>query len=687
MLDAPPAHGGMMGVSMNDDDTRSYLLFSPPPPGVPSTLLATGSDANYAGGAYVSYPFSAATDGDVATSWAGPCCQTLSTLYLGFPGGNSSTVAQISFLMRGVLVDRFQTAKFTFDDDTVYVFTTDCSAKLQTFVLPTAQTVTAITMQVYGICDGVGGVFGLREVYASAVYTPLASADTFAWGTAQTVQPNGFGSSGLYVLTGYDASLQFCSGVYNCSSAAAAAALDYSQPSDWPVGIFADVRSATGLRTEAGSHGVPATGSRAGGYTIGYALSPDDVQVLSNAWAGLLSRLGRAAPTSLISPSANIALQGVATQSSLFTGSTPASRAVDGATFCDMPGEFSYAVTQRGVNSWWMVDLQQAYTVMEVVIFGRIILPIQSADLTLRIGNDPADGGVNNPQCGGLLLAPGVGVSVTCSMAGRYVSIGRGPRNEYLTLCEVQVAGQRCAPGSCGIPLPPPPSPNPPQSPPPLPIPSPSPLPPSPPQPLLPPPRPPSPPRLRPPPLPPPPPSSLQPPPGAASLPPPSDAQLSLATLLSELQALQAVALPPTCTGSSQFLRFSAGAWACVQVVSGSVAGSWCRADGTSVNCDVPPPVLASPPRCLRPGGLRLGYGHAAGGWVCLCAPGWGGTSCDEKSSGVPAAAAAADEARCNAPPACMAPGATGLYQHTSAGGWVCACATGWSGADCTNVG
>ncbi len=115
---------------------------------------------------------------------------------------------------------------------------------------------------------------------------------------------------------------------------------------------------------------------------------------------------------------------------------------------------------------------------------------------------------------------------------------------------------------------------------------------------------------------------------------PPPPPLLSLASLQAQIAAARELLLPPTCTGPTAFLQRAAGAagggrWVCVQPVSRATAGDWCAADGTGgVACDRPPPALAAPPRCLPPSGTKLLYSSVAG-WVCNCAAGFTGASCD----------------------------------------------------------
>jgi hypothetical protein len=131
------------------------------------------------------------------------------------------------------------------------------------------------------------------------------------------------------------------------------------------------------------------------------------------------------------------------------------------------------------------------------------------------------------------------------------------------------------------------------------------------------------------PPLPPPPSSPLPPPPSPQPPPPPP---LSLASLQAQLAATRAALQPPSCAAGEllQYTRASnAGTWNCKAPVSSAYPGQWCRADGGGgVACDrAPPASLAVPPDCLPPGGAKLQFSSALG-WQCVCAAGYSGSSC-----------------------------------------------------------
>jgi hypothetical protein len=163
----------------------------------------------------------------------------------------------------------------------------------------------------------------------------------------------------------------------------------------------------------------------------------------------------------------------------------------------------------------------------------------------------------------------------------------------------------------------------------------------------------------------------------------------SLESLQAQLEAARATLLPPTCTGPTAFLQFqraagtaSGGHWVCIEPVSSSTAGDWCAADGAGgVACDQKPPALARPPRCQPPGGVKLFYSGAAG-WLCSCAAGFRGVSCNISDG-----AASGGISSCQPTP-CSPPQGTETYAYdANTGVMACRCAPGYAGAPCVYVG
>jgi len=149
----------------------------------------------------------------------------------------------------------------------------------------------------------------------------------------------------------------------------------------------------------------------------------------------------------------NLALGKTATLSSQYPGGSDFSpgNAVDGSTICDgLMGSSGYhlALSNPGTGSggWWMVDLGGSAKVTSVVIWGRSsqggATLSQSSNLEIRVGNDPTNGGTNNPVCASGISAPWTpsGLPVACSATGRYLTVDR-MTSDYLALCEVQAFG------------------------------------------------------------------------------------------------------------------------------------------------------------------------------------------------------------------------------------------------------
>jgi hypothetical protein len=155
------------------------------------------------------------------------------------------------------------------------------------------------------------------------------------------------------------------------------------------------------------------------------------------------------------------------------------------------------------------------------------------------------------------------------------------------------------------------------------------------------------------------------------------------------LAVLQAAAQPPSCA-ANELLQYerevpdaATGRWLCTAPVRATSPGGWCRADGdTALACDASPPtqLATPPPDCVAPRGLRLQY-TLAGGWTCLCAPGYSGAACGEGSGN---ASSVTEPAACAPPPPCAPPAGTGAYSFdATAHAFVCVCAVGYSGAPC----
>uniref|UniRef100_A0A8C9ZPU4 Fucolectin tachylectin-4 pentraxin-1 domain-containing protein n=1 Tax=Sander lucioperca TaxID=283035 RepID=A0A8C9ZPU4_SANLU len=120
-------------------------------------------------------------------------------------------------------------------------------------------------------------------------------------------------------------------------------------------------------------------------------------------------------------------------QSSLYGNEVP-ERAIDGNRASNL-GQGSCTHTKKDLKPWWRLDLLKTYQISNVTITNRgdcCAWRIDGAEI--RIGNSLDD----NELC-----ASGSSQTFVCNgMEGRYVNIVIPGRQEYLTLCEVEVTGQ-----------------------------------------------------------------------------------------------------------------------------------------------------------------------------------------------------------------------------------------------------
>ncbi|KAL0964921.1 hypothetical protein UPYG_G00274480 [Umbra pygmaea] len=163
---------------------------------------------------------------------------------------------------------------------------------------------------------------------------------------------------------------------------------------------------------------------------IGNSLQNDSIY---NELAGVISS---------IPAGDNVALYGKAAQSSLHSLGVP-NNAIDG----NRNGIWkvgSCTHTELELNPWWRVDLLKTYKVFSVTITNTLdSIPSRLNGAEIHIGDSLKDNGINNPRCAVISSIPG-GTSSTfqCNgMEGRYVIVVIPGRNEYLTLCEVEVFG------------------------------------------------------------------------------------------------------------------------------------------------------------------------------------------------------------------------------------------------------
>uniref|UniRef100_A0A8D0D996 Fucolectin tachylectin-4 pentraxin-1 domain-containing protein n=1 Tax=Sander lucioperca TaxID=283035 RepID=A0A8D0D996_SANLU len=133
----------------------------------------------------------------------------------------------------------------------------------------------------------------------------------------------------------------------------------------------------------------------------------------------------------LVYQNPNIARGGNVIQSSLYGNEVP-ERAIDGNRASNL-GQGSCTHTKKDLKPWWRLDLLKTYQISNVTITNRgdcCAWRIDGAEI--RIGNSLDDNG-----------NAGSSQTFVCNgMEGRYVNIVIPGRQEYLTLCEVEVTGQ-----------------------------------------------------------------------------------------------------------------------------------------------------------------------------------------------------------------------------------------------------
>uniref|UniRef100_A0A673GWR1 Fucolectin tachylectin-4 pentraxin-1 domain-containing protein n=1 Tax=Sinocyclocheilus rhinocerous TaxID=307959 RepID=A0A673GWR1_9TELE len=131
----------------------------------------------------------------------------------------------------------------------------------------------------------------------------------------------------------------------------------------------------------------------------------------------------------------------IITWSSTYSDLGAAQNAVDGNR------QSSYAlgscsVTNGDMNSWWRVDLLDVYRVTRVSITNRGDCCEKTVEgIQIRIGNSLENNG-NNNELAAIVGPIPLGNTKTFEfkhVMGRYVNLIVPGRNEYLTLCEVEV--------------------------------------------------------------------------------------------------------------------------------------------------------------------------------------------------------------------------------------------------------
>ncbi|XP_040214624.1 uncharacterized protein LOC120944922, partial [Rana temporaria] len=139
----------------------------------------------------------------------------------------------------------------------------------------------------------------------------------------------------------------------------------------------------------------------------------------------------------------NVAVKGVAQQSSLYNMYGEAKNSIDGS----LDSNYLYiqcSGTSEQDNPWWTVDLKEKFKVFTVAVTNRgDCCPERINGAQIRIGNSAEDGGTSNPICGIIpTMASGETLAFECDgMVGQYVTIFIPGKTRSLTLCEVQVFG------------------------------------------------------------------------------------------------------------------------------------------------------------------------------------------------------------------------------------------------------
>nr|XP_060628778.1 fucolectin-like [Anolis sagrei ordinatus] len=178
------------------------------------------------------------------------------------------------------------------------------------------------------------------------------------------------------------------------------------------------------------------------------------------AWIGLLSLalLAGAGQGQSCLPWAtgygtNVAKGHPAFQSSTYeyVQSLVAWKAVDGNCDGNLDHVGSCTHTKYDYEPWWYVDLGSHHSISTVVVKNRgNCCGERLRGAQIRVGDFPAEHSKHNPLCGTIQdTRMGSINTVHChGLKGRFVSVNIPGRNEFLTLCEVEVYGVK-AKGPC----------------------------------------------------------------------------------------------------------------------------------------------------------------------------------------------------------------------------------------------
>ncbi|XP_070555725.1 uncharacterized protein [Ptychodera flava] len=141
----------------------------------------------------------------------------------------------------------------------------------------------------------------------------------------------------------------------------------------------------------------------------------------------------------------NVAVGKPAWQSSNWSGTSTADKAVDGNANPQWSGN-SCTATNQNQDAWWKTDLQSRHTVGQVVLTNRQdCCPERLLGAVVRVGD--SDDIASNTQCGSAVTSDQISASETITIdcpegtKGRYVSVQLEGKNMWLTLCEVEIYG------------------------------------------------------------------------------------------------------------------------------------------------------------------------------------------------------------------------------------------------------
>ncbi|XP_006004939.1 uncharacterized protein LOC102347739 [Latimeria chalumnae] len=140
----------------------------------------------------------------------------------------------------------------------------------------------------------------------------------------------------------------------------------------------------------------------------------------------------------------NIALKGVATQSSVYDYRGVPEHAIDGNNDANYGG-LSCTHTQLEFSPWWRLDLQDSHAINNVIITNRAdCCSERLSGVKVWVGDSLDIHDITNLQCTPCdsVDFPGPIVRFTCNgRAGRYITVLIPNRKAYLSLCEVEVLG------------------------------------------------------------------------------------------------------------------------------------------------------------------------------------------------------------------------------------------------------